>query len=89
MILLTMESSITKYTKTWNAVVRCFISVLPLIIFILCTSETILASPGDKWDENIRPKIVTDYLKNTNAGKKCFFLGIILLFANIALNVNT
>ena len=64
-----MASNTTEHKKTWN-ITRCLILVLPLMIFILSSSEIILASRSDKWDENIRPKLVTDYLKDKNAGKK-------------------
>jgi hypothetical protein len=58
--------------KTWN-VQNCVMLVLPLMMLILASSPFVLASPSDKWDENIRPIIVTDYLKDKNAGKKYVF----------------
>ena len=56
-------------TITWY-VNYCVMLVLPLLMLVLASSQFILASPTDKWDENIRPIIVTDYLKDKNAGKK-------------------
>ena len=44
--------------------------LLPLMMLLLTSLQIILASPSDKWDENIRPILVTDYLKDKNAGKK-------------------
>ena len=56
----------------WN-VTTCVMLVLQLLMLVLASSQLVFASPTDKWDENIRPIIVTDYLKDKNAGKKYFF----------------
>ena len=57
------------HTKTRN-VTSLVLVLLPLMMFLLASLQIILASPSDKWDENIRPILVTDYLKDKNAGKK-------------------
>ena len=57
------------HTKTRN-VTSLVLVLLPLMMFLLASLQIILASPSDKWDENIRPIFVTDYLKDKNAGKK-------------------
>ena len=66
------KATATGNEKTWN-VTNCIMLVLPLMMFVLASSQFVLASPSDKWDENIRPIIVTDYLKDKNAGKNYFF----------------
>ena len=58
-------------TITWYVTNYVWL-VLPLLMLVLASSQFIYASPSDKWDENIRPIIVTDYLKDKNAGKKHF-----------------
>ena len=57
------------HTKTRN-VTSLVLVLLPLMMFLLASLQISLASPSDKWDENIRPILVTDYLKDKNAGKK-------------------
>ena len=55
------------YAKTWRAT-KYSILVLLLLMLLLVSAQITLASPSDKWDENVQPIIVTDYLKDENAG---------------------
>ena len=63
-----MSPTIKQRTRKWN-VSNDVIFILLLMMCIFQFVEITNASPVDKWDENIRPKLVTNYLKKENEGK--------------------
>ena len=81
LIAIMMPNNTTPgHTRTRNVTNHVPV-LLPLMMFLLASLQIILASPSDKWDENIRPIFVTDYLKDKNAGKKMETICLIILEA--------
>lgn len=67
--MMTQNTTSAGHTITRN-VTRYFIMLVPVLMVLLASLKITNASPSDKWDENIRPIIITDYIKDKNAGKK-------------------
>ena len=65
----TKMSYTIKQGRKWNVSSHVVIFILLLMMCIFGVIEIIHASPVDKWDENIRPRLVTNYLKKENIGK--------------------
>ena len=42
--------------------------------YILVILGLAIANLSDKWDENVRPKVVVDYLQNKSKPKIIFFI---------------
>ena len=66
---MTQNTTSAGHTITRN-VTKYFIMLVLVLMFLLASLKITNASPSDKWDENIRPIIITDYIKDKNAGKK-------------------
>lgn len=66
---MTQNTTSAGHTITRN-VTKYFIMLVPVLMVLLASFKITNASPSDKWDENIRPIIITDYIKDKNAGKK-------------------
>ena len=67
--MMTQNTTSAGHTITRN-VTKYFIMLVPVLMVLLASLKITNASPSDKWDENIRPIIITDYIKDKNAGKK-------------------
>ena len=70
---MTQNTTSAGHTITRN-VTKYFIMLVPVLMVLLASLKITNASPSDKWDENIRPIIITDYIKGKNAGKKFTYL---------------
>ena len=81
--MMTQNTTSAGHTITRN-VTRYFIMLVPVLMVLLASLKITNASPSDKWDENIRPIIITDYIKDKNAGKKFTYPQINFIDINIS-----